>query len=178
MLMDVLVPVFIHFVSWIFKTPYVPIMNQPYLATSIRDFWSNRWNVIVQRGFKAALFEPTLKLLGNDLKKGQRIPHIHLAVAGMVTFVFSSLVHEWTLLILLDKHSTREQMCFFIIHGLWTIMEVSIRKAVVKYLKVDLSLVIPRPIQVLYTHLVLMITGPLFMNPYIRENLYFKVGFA
>jgi hypothetical protein len=178
MLMEVLVTIFIHFVSWIFKTPYVPIMNQPYLATSVRDFWSNRWNLIVQRGFKVALFEPTLRLLGHDSLQDRHIPHHHLAIAGMATFIFSSLMHEWTLFVMFDQSSTREQMCFFILHGLWTIGEVSVRKLCTKYLKIDLSLVIPKPIQILYTHAVLMISGPLFMNPYIRENLYFKVGFA
>jgi hypothetical protein len=178
MLMDVLVSVFMHINSFIFKTPFVPIMNQPYLATSVRDFWSNRWNLIVKRGFKSSIFEPTLMLLGHHRPFSKNVPHLHLVIAGLMTFLFSGLLHEWTLLVMLDRDSAMEQFLFVIVHGIWTVIEVAVRKLVLRWSGIDLALTIPTEVQIIYTHSFLFLTSPLFMNPYIREELYFHVGFA
>ncbi|ORY45557.1 hypothetical protein BCR33DRAFT_716232 [Rhizoclosmatium globosum] len=42
--------------------PYTPIFDQPYLATSLRDFWSHRWNYPIKLTFHRLVFTPLLSL--------------------------------------------------------------------------------------------------------------------
>lgn len=171
MTMDVSITMVNHFFSLVLQTPYVPMMNQPYLATSIRDFWANRWNLIVQRGLRKLAFQPVLYLLGHRFPLG-RVPKLHLAIASLATFLLSAIIHEWIILVLLDNPTTWEQFAFFMLHGIITIFEVTFQS----FLKgiIDFNH-IPRPIKVLYTQFVLLLTGALFMNPFIREQSYFKI---
>jgi hypothetical protein len=180
LMMEVLTAIGGHFAALTFKTQYVPIMNAPYLATSVRNFWSDRWNLIVQRGLKRVVFDPTLLLLGHQLpiRKGKRISPIHLAFASLMTFVVSGIMHEWTIWINCVQPSRYEQLIYFTMHGFITILEVTFRKLVSAYTGVDLTKAIPYPIQLLYTHIVLMTTSPLFMNPYIREGFFLKYALA
>lgn len=174
LIMDFSIMFAFHLLSFICKTPYVPVMNQPYLATSIRDFWANRWNLIVQRGLRRSVFDPVLLLFGHS--KDSKIPKLHLAVAGLVTFMVSSLVHEWTLLILLDHPTTYEQMSFFILHGFITTGEVAFQH-LLRALGLDLKK-IPTILKIMYAQTVLVLTGGLFLNPFIRDKTYFRIGFA
>jgi hypothetical protein len=169
-----------HFAAFFFKTQYVPIMNQPYLATSARNFWSDRWNLIVQRGLKSVVFDPTLSLLGfqTPIKKGTKVPPSYLALASLMTFIVSGLMHEWTIRMNCVQPTRYEQMMYFTLHGFITIFEVTIRKIVLKSTGVDLCKAIPYPVQLIYTHLMLMITAPLFQNPYIREGYFLRYALA
>jgi hypothetical protein len=178
LMMEVLTTIGGHFAALTFKTQYVPIMNAPYFATSVRNFWSDRWNLIVQRGLKRVVFDPTLVLLGHEIKKAKRFPASHLAFASLMTFVVSGIMHEWTIWINCVQPSRYEQLLYFTMHGFITILEVTIRKLTLRSTGVDLAKVIPYPIQLLYTHLVLMTTSPLFMNPYIREGFFLKYALA
>ncbi|KAJ3284931.1 hypothetical protein HK104_009703 [Borealophlyctis nickersoniae] len=47
-------------VSHIYKTSFQPLMRSPFLATSPRDFWSNRWNAAVKVLLKLELVNPGL----------------------------------------------------------------------------------------------------------------------
>jgi hypothetical protein len=176
LMMEVLTAVGGHFTAFFFKTQYVPIMNAPYFATSTRNFWSDRWNLIVQRGLKRVVFDPTLSLLG--IKAGRKAPASYLALASLMTFIVSGLMHEWTILINCVQPTRYEQLLYFTLHGFITITEVTIRKIIRQYAGVDLTKTIPYPVQLLYTHLVLMITAPLFQNPYIREGFFLKYALA
>jgi hypothetical protein len=168
-----------HLTCYALKIPYMPIMNQPYLATSIRDFWGNRWNMIVQRGLRRIVFDPVMNMLGvhYPLKPGFQIPFWKLMIAGFATFAFSGLMHEWTMVAIMERRTTWEQFWFFTIHGVISILETIVRKVVLKSTGIDLAKSIPYPIQVLYAQMVMITTGPLFLNPYIREKIYFKYTF-
>jgi hypothetical protein len=168
-----------HFTCHVLKIPYMPIMNQPYLATSIRDFWGNRWNMIVQRGLRRIVFDPVMSMLGvrYPLKPGTKIAFWKLMLAGFATFAFSGLMHEWTMVAIMERRTTWEQFWFFTIHGIISILETVVRKAVLQTTGIDLTKTIPYPLQVLYAQMVMITTGPLFLNPYIREKIYFKYTF-
>jgi D-alanyl-lipoteichoic acid acyltransferase DltB (MBOAT superfamily) len=154
-------------------------MNQPYFATSVRDFWANRWNLIVQRCLRRIVFDPVMGLFGirYPLKKGQKVANWKLLLAVFSTFLFSALMHEWTMVAIMERSTTWEQMSFFILHGVLAIVESIARKVVLNITGIDLSKSIPHFVQVLYAQVVMVWTAPLFLNPYIREQLYFKYSF-
>lgn len=58
-----------------------PITNRPIAATSLGDFWSNRWNLAFRDAVRAAVFQPLVARLG-------------LAKATMAVFLFSGIVHD------------------------------------------------------------------------------------
>ncbi|ORY45567.1 hypothetical protein BCR33DRAFT_849822 [Rhizoclosmatium globosum] len=46
------------FVALAFKTPCIPMFIRPYFSTSLREFWSYRWNNHFQSSFKKTVFLP------------------------------------------------------------------------------------------------------------------------
>ncbi|KAJ3065401.1 hypothetical protein HDU99_004174, partial [Rhizoclosmatium hyalinum] len=63
-------------------------MYTPYLATSLREFWSERWNTLVKDFLAMVVFSPVIKVL---TKKGSR--EMTFMVACLAAFVFSGLLH-------------------------------------------------------------------------------------
>ena len=62
----------------------VPIMRNPLLgATSVIDFWSHRWNMLVHRVLKGGVYKPVRHLSNSAL------------IATLASFVASGLFHEW-----------------------------------------------------------------------------------
>ena len=57
------------------------IMDAPILATSLSDFWGNRWNLGFRQLSHALIFQPLRRLIGN-------------AAAGLAVFLASGLIHE------------------------------------------------------------------------------------
>jgi hypothetical protein len=119
----------------------VDIWNYPFLATSPRDFWGRRWNLLFRTIFHQLLFvpiaigiDPILELLQLQTisKKKKRIP-THLVkktallnanraspegrlVAATVVFLFSGLLHEWINYIAFGERSM-ENVAFFLLHA-------------------------------------------------------------
>ncbi|KAI8612308.1 hypothetical protein BC830DRAFT_582576 [Chytriomyces sp. MP71] len=110
----------------VLDAPYAPIFNKPYIATSLRDFWSNRWNLIIKEFIHTLAFKPTLELCKSWFLKSEEAllsnmaddnpsqsdasiivsptqtvtQHnpVHMALALMAGFLFSGLLHEVPLL--------------------------------------------------------------------------------
>lgn len=61
--------------------PVRPIMNQPFAATSLVDFWSRRWNLAFRDAAALLFFRPLARGYG-------------ARVAAFGTFVLSGLMHE------------------------------------------------------------------------------------
>ncbi|KAI8902212.1 hypothetical protein BC833DRAFT_645476 [Globomyces pollinis-pini] len=173
--MDIFVTFLSHSYSLYFHIPYVPIMNRPYLSTSVRNYWADRWNLIVQTSLRRAVFIPVLRIFGHSPDNSKnRIPAWLLMVASLSTFVFSALMHEWLIYLVCDLPTTWEQMVFFSFHGLICLVEVVGRKSVKKLTGVDLAYSIPNFIQVIYATSVLVFFSPWFLNPFIREHTLLK----
>jgi len=171
-ILDISVTIGNHGLALFFRVPYVPIMNAPYLATSVRDFWV-RWNVIVQRGLRRVVFDPVVYAFGYGDGK-RRIPASLFALAGFATFVFSGIMHEWMILAMTSTPTTWEQQVFFTLQGVIVLAEIIVQKTVKGVTGIDLGKVVPYPVQVLYALTVGVAFNPLFHNPLIREGIYFK----
>ncbi|XP_010482977.1 PREDICTED: probable long-chain-alcohol O-fatty-acyltransferase 2 [Camelina sativa] len=100
-----------------------PVFNEPYLATSLQDFWSRRWNLMVPAVLRPAVHIPvqrfTAPLLGLQWAFS----------AGMLaTFLVSGLMHELIYFYIIRKPPTWEVTCFFLLHGVVTSAEIAIKR--------------------------------------------------
>ncbi|KAF5196779.1 Acyl-coa--sterol o-acyltransferase [Thalictrum thalictroides] len=100
-----------------------PQFNNPYLSTSLGNFWSKRWNLMVSKSLKSAIHEPTRSLFTPVL--GRRWA-IHPAI--LATFMVSGLMHELMPFYAGRTWPTWELTWFFIIHGFCVTIEVEIKK--------------------------------------------------
>ncbi|KAJ2996316.1 hypothetical protein HDV02_006637 [Globomyces sp. JEL0801] len=176
--LDIAIVIFSHSNSLIFKVPYVPVMNHPYLSTSVRQFWGERWNLIIQTSLRRAVFNPVIKMFGYDSNLSTRtFPAWLLILASFSTFVFSAIMHEWFVFILCDLPTTGEQLVFFTLHGIICILEVVGRKAVQKTIGVDIASIIPTWLQIIYATSIVVFTSPWFLNPLVRENVLLKIDY-
>ncbi|MCL7027867.1 hypothetical protein MKW94_003417 [Papaver nudicaule] len=95
-----------------------PPFNDPYLSTSLQDFWARRWNLLMTNILRLTVYEP-LKKWG------------HLK-AQFAAFVVSGLMHEIIFFYLGGRVNppTWEITCFFVLQGFCVCLEVKVKKLV------------------------------------------------
>nr|XP_016506397.1 PREDICTED: uncharacterized protein LOC107824170 [Nicotiana tabacum] len=137
-----------------------PQFNEPYLSTSLQDFWGRRWNLIVTRILRPTVYNPTLSLSTNILgRKWAPLP------AVMATFVVSGLMHELIFYYLGRVKPTWEITWFFLLHGVCLNIEICVKKAISDRFK------LPTIIGTIWTVGFVMITGFwLFFPQLLRCN--------
>ncbi|KAI8898201.1 hypothetical protein BC833DRAFT_590668 [Globomyces pollinis-pini] len=162
-----------HCYAALFDLPFQHSMQNPYMATSIGDFWANRWNLAVQPFLKMAVYNPILKLFGYDLKQNpnRKPPYILTLMAVVGTFAFSGITHEW-LLLLIGIQSTGEQLAFFLLHAALVFLETFVVSAVYKATGFHLLRRLPSVILWIYTYSVILWTAPLVFGTYVRGHDY------
>ncbi|TPX69532.1 long-chain-alcohol O-fatty-acyltransferase [Chytriomyces confervae] len=100
---------------------FYPLHNAPYFATSLRDFWSHRWNLPIKSCLHHFVFAPVLRSL-QCLKKrdsNQRNHRINAVIATMAVFIFSGIMHEFNVVnALLGVWPHGSNMRFFLLNGL------------------------------------------------------------
>lgn len=89
-----------------------PQFDRPYLATSLRDFWGRRWNLMVSAILRPSVYEPVRARAGN-------------AAAGVLaTFLVSGLMHEAMVYYLSLRWPPNGEMAvFFVLHGVCCVAE-------------------------------------------------------
>ncbi|KAL6197852.1 hypothetical protein ACLB2K_027644 [Fragaria x ananassa] len=99
--------------------------DEPYLASSLQDFWGRRWNTMVTSILRPSVYDPVLmaatRLVG---RKWAPLP------AVMGTFVVSAIMHELIFYYLGRMSPTWEVTWFFLLHGVCLVVEIAIKKAV------------------------------------------------
>ncbi|KAI4306163.1 hypothetical protein L6164_029464 [Bauhinia variegata] len=110
----------------IFGFELEPQFNEPYLSTSLQDFWGRRWNLMVTNILRPAVYHPSRRLFTPLLgpKWGQ-------PPATVATFVVSGLMHEFIFYYFARAPPTWEVTWFFVLHGVCTAVEVAAKKAAV-----------------------------------------------
>nr|GMD11349.1 acyl-CoA--sterol O-acyltransferase 1-like [Ipomoea batatas] len=100
-----------------------PTFNEPYLSDSLQDFWGSRWNLMVNRILRPAVYNPfhdvSAKYLG---RKWATYP------AVMATFMVSGLMHELIYFYLGRVRPTWEITWFFLLHGACVAVEIAMKK--------------------------------------------------
>ncbi|KAL6640230.1 hypothetical protein ACP70R_022079 [Stipagrostis hirtigluma subsp. patula] len=87
-----------------------PQVDRPYLASSLRDFWGRRWNLMVPSILRPSVHRPVRARLGN-------------AAGVMATFLVSGLMHELIFYYIMWSLPTGEVTAFFLLHGVCTAAE-------------------------------------------------------
>lgn len=102
-----------------------PQFNEPYLATSLQDFWGRRWNLMVTSILRPTIYNPVLTF---STRCGL-VPLWVRVPPTFATFLVSGLMHEWIFYYLTRVGPTWEVTWFFVVHGVCTAVEVAVKKA-------------------------------------------------
>ncbi|MCL7026523.1 hypothetical protein MKW94_017134 [Papaver nudicaule] len=100
-----------------------PQFYDPYLSTSLQDFWGRRWNLMVTGILRPTVYEPVRLICTNIFGR-----NLSLAMAVLATFVVSGLMHELMFFYMCRVLPTWEVLCFFILHGICLITETRVKK--------------------------------------------------
>lgn len=142
-----------------------PQFNEPYLATSLQDFWGRRWNIMVSDTLKFTVFEPTRSML-TGLVGRKRATFLGV----LATFFVSGLMHE-LIFYTNGRLKTRwEVTCFFLLHGVSLSIEMVLKKTMEG--KFRLPTMVSRLLTVMY---VVVTSSWLFFPPFLRGNAEVKV---
>ncbi|GJY07896.1 probable long-chain-alcohol O-fatty-acyltransferase 5 [Tanacetum coccineum] len=140
-----------------------PSSNHPYLATSLQNFWS-RWNLMVTNTLRHTVYKP-VTLVFNSYAWAP-------LVGVLVSFVVSGLMHELFVYVLAREAPTWEMTWFFVIHGVFVVVEMIVKRVVVDGGSWRLPGVVGR------VGTVAFVAGTgvwLFMPPLVRRRLDVKI---
>ncbi|CAI9086894.1 OLC1v1020817C1 [Oldenlandia corymbosa var. corymbosa] len=98
--------------------------DEPYLATSLQDFWGRRWNLMVSNILRPTVYDPV-----RGISKGFVGPEWASVVAVVATFVVSGLMHELVFYNIGRVKPNGVVMCFFILHGVALAVELGVKRA-------------------------------------------------
>ncbi|KAG2310648.1 hypothetical protein Bca52824_022205 [Brassica carinata] len=100
-----------------------PVFNEPYLATSLQDFWSRRWNLMVSAVLRSTVHIPVQRFCTRFLG-----PNTAMLVGVMTSFLVSGLMHELVYFYAIRLPPTWEVTCFFVLHGVATTIEIAVKR--------------------------------------------------
>ncbi|MCL7042542.1 hypothetical protein MKW94_021507 [Papaver nudicaule] len=99
-----------------------PQFNQPFLSTSLQDFWGKRWNLMVTGILRPTIYQPVQSLC---MRFGKRCAKL---IALLATFVVSGLMHELIIYYLGREWPTWEISYFFVLHGVSLAVEIELKR--------------------------------------------------
>lgn len=102
-----------------------PQFDEPYLSTSLQDFWGRRWNVMVNRILYPTIYTPVRMISTRFVGRvWAPIPAI------LTTFAVSGLMHELIFFYFTRDWPTWDTMIFFCLHGVSLVTEIMIKRSV------------------------------------------------
>ncbi|KAF3453375.1 hypothetical protein FNV43_RR03815 [Rhamnella rubrinervis] len=97
--------------------------NEPYLSTSLQDFWGKRWNLMVSSALRDTVYKPMRTALEPLGSKWAPLP------AVLAAFTVSGLMHELIYFYMTRAYPTWEVTCYFVLHGACLVVEFGLKKA-------------------------------------------------
>jgi hypothetical protein len=131
-----------------------PQFDRPYLASSLRDFWGRRWNLMVPGVLRPCVYRPVRACLGP-------------AAGVLAAFLVSGAMHEVMFYYITLEVGTGEVTAFFALHGACAVAErwCAAQLGPRRWLP-------PRPVATALTLAFVAGTGSwLFFAPVIRSGL-------
>ncbi|KAF3451816.1 hypothetical protein FNV43_RR07912 [Rhamnella rubrinervis] len=101
-----------------------PQFNEPYLCTSLQDFWGRRWNLVVSSILRPTVNDPVSSICSRLIGKNL----LAQLVAVIVTFFVSGVMHELMFHCIGRMKPTLELTCFFVLHGVCLALEIVVKK--------------------------------------------------
>lgn len=146
-------------VGFIMGLELFPPSDEPYLSSSISDFWGRRWNLMVTDILRHTVYKPTRvflsKYMGRDWAS---------VISVIATFLVSGLMHELIFYYMARVSPSWEVTWFFVLHGLCVVLEFWVKKLLGQ--KLGLHWVITGPLTVGFV----MGTGYLWFFPPLVRN--------
>ncbi|XP_068668526.1 probable long-chain-alcohol O-fatty-acyltransferase 5 [Aristolochia californica] len=104
-----------------------PQSDEPYLSTSLQDFWGRRWNLMVTSILRPTIYSP-IRRWASPKVGGRRA-----RLLGIVAvFLVSGLMHEVMFYYLTLAEMTWEVTWFFMLHGFCTGAEVAVKESLAR----------------------------------------------
>jgi hypothetical protein len=120
-----------------------PIHETPVAATSLRDFWGQRWNHAMSAWLYRFIFSP--------------LAHRHRPSLGLIcAFLVSAALHAWLPLVAFSASAAFSVGAFFCLQGVFILAED----------RLDVR-AWPVPLARVWTLAILLATSPLFISPYL-----------
>ncbi|XP_068339503.1 long-chain-alcohol O-fatty-acyltransferase-like [Pyrus communis] len=157
--LEILLPLFATPARAVFGFELEPHSNEPYLSTSLQDFWGCRWNLMVTNILRPTTYYPVRNIFTRVV--GSRLARF---LAMMSTFAVSGLMHEVIYYYLARVSPTWEVTWFFVLHGVSVAIEVEVKKAVAD--RCRLKPVISGPLTLLF----LAVTANWLFFPQLLRN--------
>ncbi|KAJ0267052.1 Wax synthase domain-containing protein [Hirschfeldia incana] len=143
-----------------------PQSNEPYLATSLQDFWGRRWNLMVAAILRQAVSNPVQRIA-----KGKMSSDHARFLAVLTTFLVSGAVHELIFCYITHEMPTGEVTWFFVLHGVCTAAEIVVKKRTFAG-RWKMSPMVSRLLTVGF---VVLTSGWLFFPPLIRGGMFVRL---
>ncbi|KAG6592068.1 Acyl-CoA--sterol O-acyltransferase 1, partial [Cucurbita argyrosperma subsp. sororia] len=139
-----------------------PGSNEPYLMTSLQDFWGRRWNLLVSNSLRYSVYKPV-----QEAVEGLIGPTWAAGVAVMAVFVVSGVMHEQMVYYLTREFPTWETTWFLVVQGVCVVVESGLKAAVGRRWRP------PSVVAGLLTLAVLMVTAAwLFFPPFLKAGTF------
>ncbi|GJN06301.1 hypothetical protein PR202_ga24016 [Eleusine coracana subsp. coracana] len=116
LLLDLLIPCTALLGRLVLGMELEPQFDRPYLASSLREFWGRRWNLMVSAVLRAAVYDPVRSLAAGRNKNNKE-------VAAAASFLVSGVMHEAMACYLLLRPPTGEMVAFFLLHCAFCLVE-------------------------------------------------------
>ncbi|KAL7249204.1 hypothetical protein ACSBR1_011370 [Camellia fascicularis] len=102
-----------------------PPSDEPYLSTSLQDFWARRWNLMVTNTLRHTIYKPVRSacepILGREWAS---LP------AVLSAFLVSGLMHELLFYYVTRVSPSWETTGFFVLHGVCVVLEARVKRKV------------------------------------------------
>ncbi|KAM5580877.1 putative long-chain-alcohol O-fatty-acyltransferase 5 [Rosa sericea] len=97
--------------------------DEPYLSTSLQDFWGRRWNLMITNILRDTIYKPVRSAMAAFVgSEWAPLP------AVLAVFLVSGLMHELIYYYMTRVTPTWEVTLFFILHGVCLVVEVGMKK--------------------------------------------------
>jgi hypothetical protein len=130
----------------------------PFVATSLRDFWSYRWNNLIKSSLHLISFVVLPKLI-------DPIIPMNKVAKSLFAFTLSGFIHEYAIWFVSGNWSGKN-MIFFLLHGLLVLLEITI------HLPVKPNTLKGKLMGWIWTTGITLMTSPLFFDPLIEAGVF------
>ncbi|TYH30427.1 hypothetical protein ES288_A01G094300v1 [Gossypium darwinii] len=100
-----------------------PPSDEPYLSTSLQDFWGRRWNLMVTYLLRHTIYKPARSIF--DKMLGSMWAPL---AAVLAAFTVSGLMHELVFYYVTRVSPTWEVTWYFVLHGACVVVEFGVKR--------------------------------------------------
>lgn len=164
-MLEMLLALFAALAKALVRVELEPQFDEPYLATSLQDFWGRRWNLMVPNVLHPTVYRPVRSVSARVVgRKWAPIP------AVLAAFSVSGLMHELIFYNIGRLRPSGEMMCFFLVHGVSLSSEIVVKKMVIDT-KFAPPIMVSRALTLVY---VMYTSFWLFFPPFLRAKADLK----